>query len=194
MRAIMSPSLFRGLLLALTLFGLSASAQTPAAAPDAKAGATTFREIRWDDLMPKDWDPLKDFKDLNLGMLNDGDPKVQKLLKELRASFDNAPVNTALNGAALKLPGYIVPLEESAQGDLREFLLVPYFGACVHTPPPPANQIVHVVVPRAAKGLKAMDVVWVSGTLSTARQDTYMGVSAYRMEAALVQPYTTPRK
>jgi hypothetical protein len=65
---------------------------------------------------------------------------------------------------------------------------VPYFGACIHTPPPPANQIVHVL-PKAGMKLKSMDVVWVDGTLKAQRGDSYMGVSGYRMDAEAVTPY-----
>jgi hypothetical protein len=49
-----------------------------------------------------------------------------------------------LDGQNIRLPGYIVPLEVSEEGRTTEFLLVPYFGACIHVPPPPSNQIVHV--------------------------------------------------
>jgi hypothetical protein len=75
---------------------------------------------------------------------------------------------------------------------VKEFLLVPYFGACIHSPPPPANQIVHVVPAKAAQGLRAMDVVWVIGRLQARRQDSYMGRSGYHMEAAKLEPYVPP--
>ena len=57
--------------------------------------------------------------------------------------WDNASVLKTLDGQTVKIPGYVVPLE-AIQDAMREFLLVPYFGACIHSPPPPANQIVHV--------------------------------------------------
>ena len=72
----------------------------------------------------------------------------------------------------------------------REFLLVPYFGACIHTPPPPANQII-LVIPPATGALKvrSMDAIWVDGVLSESRVDTDMGRSAYRLEAAKMVPF-----
>ena len=48
-----------------------------------------------------------------------------------------------LDGRYVLLPGYVVPLEFS-DSRIIEFLLVPWVGACIHKPPPPANQIVHV--------------------------------------------------
>jgi hypothetical protein len=72
---------------------------------------------------------------------------------------------------------------------VHEFLLVPYFGACIHVPPPPANQIVHVVVAKTVKNVKLMAAVWVSGTIHTVRAETRMGSSAYEMSANLIEPY-----
>jgi uncharacterized protein len=53
-------------------------------------------------------------------------------------------VNKSLEGATVRLPGFIVPLEGVKDGSVSEFLLVPYFGSCIHVPPPPPNQIVYV--------------------------------------------------
>ncbi len=159
-------------------------------AAEKKSAPGTFKETRWHELTPKDWDPVKVLQESTGGRLND-DPASQQ---QMRVLWDNAPTVSKLDGAALKLPGYVVPLEEGKDG-MKEFLLVPYFGACLHSPPPPANQIVHVVAASPVKGFKAMDTVWVSGTISTSRNDSHMGVSGYKMTAAKVDRYeATPRK
>lgn len=163
-----------------------ASKGSKAAPPD--EGAVT---TRWEDLVPKEWDPTKRFRDPKLGLLNDGDPRVVQLMRDMRATWDNAPTNARLDGTPVRLPGYVVPLE-AVKGDLREFLLVPYFGACIHTPPPPANQIVHVKVGKPLSGLRMMDAVWVSGTLRTQRQDSVMGMSGYAIDGAALERYTPP--
>jgi uncharacterized protein len=160
----------------------------PAAAP-APAAAGKFREIKWDELMPADWDPMKAMKNANFGMFSDSDPRAAALLKEMREAWDNAPVNNKMDGAAVRIPGYVVPLEESKAG-LKEFLLVPYFGACIHSPPPPANQIIHVTRQTPVKGFHTMDPVWITGTLKTLRSDTFMGATGYRLEAVTVEAYT----
>ena len=75
-------------------------------------------------------------------------------------------VNTALNGTDVKIAGYLLPLEFSEKGE-KDFLLVPYVGACVHVPPPPANQMVLV---RLAKKMVVKDLftpVWISGQMKT---------------------------
>ncbi len=159
----------------------------PAAAPAPAPGAP--RTITWDALVPAGWDPFKDFKDLNFQTLDDGDPRAAAMMKKMREVWDNAPVNSAIVGQAVRIPGFIVPLEDSKEG-LKEFLLVPYFGACVHSPPPPANQIVHVLPKSPAKGFRSMDAVWITGTLTTGRTDSYMGAASYRIESVSVVPYS----
>ncbi len=182
-------------LLAAAALPLAVHAQ-PQPQPRPTANSAGYTEIRWDDLVPKGWDPTKALKDqgmTNLDMLNDGDPKAAPLMAKLREAWDNAPTEPQLDGTRVKLPGYLVPLEEVAAGH-TEFLLVPYFGACIHTPPPPANQIVLVVPAKPAGGFRSMDTVWVSGTLKATRNNSPMGTSGYRLEAALVERYKAPAR
>ena len=158
----------------------------PATAVPGVPGAP--RTIAWEALVPANWDPFKEFKDLDFQTLDDGDPRAMRMLKRMREVWDNAPVNPALVGQNVRIPGFVVPLEDSKEG-LKEFLLVPYFGACIHSPPPPANQIVQVLPHSPVKGLRSMDAVWITGVLSTVRSDSYMGAASYRIEAQSVAPY-----
>ena len=177
-----------------TAAGLLAASALPLPAqplPKPTANSSGYTEIRWDDLVPKGWDPMKGLRDKgisNPGALMDGDPKTQALMNQMRELWDNAPTEPSLDGTRVKLPGYLVPLEESAAGH-TEFLLVPYFGACIHTPPPPANQIVLVVPAKPVAGLRSMDTIWVSGTIKTVRGNSAMGSTGYRLEASLVERY-----
>jgi hypothetical protein len=147
-----------------------------------------YTTINWDLLVPPDWDPFKDFKGANMGAMNDGDPRAQAMLKQMREAWDNAPTNPTLVGQKVRIPGFVVPLEDGKDG-MTEFLLVPYFGACVHSPPPPANQIIYVLPQSPAKNLRSMDAVWITGVLKTERNDSYMGAASYRIEAQSVLPY-----
>jgi uncharacterized protein len=186
------------LLAAIAFAGPFAWAQGSAGANSGSSKAVTPapgqpRTITWDVLVPQGWEPFKEFKDMNFQSLDDGDPKAMALLKKMREVWDNAPVNNAVVGQSVRIPGFIVPLEDTKDG-MKEFLLVPYFGACIHSPPPPANQIVHVLPKTPAKGLRSMDAVWITGTLTTAKTDSYMGVSSYRIEALTVLPYSETRR
>ena len=139
--------------------------------------------------MPNDWAPMKEFKGLDMNSMVDGDPRSAAMMKRLREVWDSAPTNPSIVGQQVRIPGFVVPLEEGKDG-VKEFLLVPYFGACVHSPPPPANQIVHVLPKSPAKGFRSMDAVWITGTLSTGRTDSYMGAASYRIESVSVLPYS----
>jgi hypothetical protein len=178
-------------IVAMAVAMVGPAAAQPVARPSA-AAAPAYRDIGWEDLVPKGWDPAKVFEGRNLDAISDTDPRMEALLQEMRKVWDNAPVNRQLEGQAVRLPGYVVPLEQS-RGQLREFLLVPYFGACIHSPPPPANQIVHVVLAQPVRS-QSMDVVWVRGVLRLQRGDSSMGVSGYRLEAAQAVPYEPAQK
>lgn len=154
------------------------------------ARADSFEEISWDDLAPADWDPASDFDDVqHLSQLPDSDPRVQALYERMRKVWDEAPVVPALEGRAVRIPGYLVPIEAEGAA-IHEFLLVPYFGACIHTPPPPANQIIHVRASPPIRGFETMSAVWVSGILGIERSDSALGVSGYRLKAVKTTAFT----
>ena len=151
---------------------------------------TSYKETSWDMLVPEDWNPLRAFKGLNLGKLKDSDPRAIEALERMREMWSSAPVQTSLNGVRIRIAGFIIPLERQ-RNEIREFLLVPYFGACIHVPPPPANQIIYVIPSKPLKDAQTMDAFWVSGTLELAYADSPpWGASGYRMKADIVVPYT----
>ena len=164
------------------LLSIAAGAAAPLFASTEPKAAP--KQLRWDDLVPKGWNPLDEYRKAH-PMLEGDSPEGMQAMREI---WDNAPTLKTLDGQTVKLPGYVVPLEALQEG-MREFLLVPYFGACIHSPPPPANQIVHVVPATPAKGLRAMEVVWVTGTMQARRGDSMMGASGYRIERASIEPY-----
>lgn len=171
----------RRLLVGLAAAALAGVSRAVLANTEPKGGP---KQLRWDDLVPKGWSPLDEYRKAH-PMLEGDSPEGMQAMREI---WDNAPTLTTLNGQTVKLPGYVVPLE-AIQDTMREFLLVPYFGACIHSPPPPANQIVHVVPATPPKGLRAMEVVWVTGVMMAKKGDSMMGASGYRIERASIEPY-----
>lgn len=150
-----------------------------------------YRELTWDDLIPNDWNPEKELGDINWDELDDADPRAAEALQRLRAVWDSAPAEKSLAGQKVRLAGFVVPLEYKGD-EIREFLLVPYFGACIHSPPPPANQIVHVVASKLPASFQPMDPFWVEGTLQLDHSVTDLGISGYRMVADHIKPFTLP--
>jgi hypothetical protein len=94
-----------------------------------------------------------------------------------------------LDGKRVKVPGYMVPLDDSARG-VTEFILVPYYGACIHTPPPPPNQMVYVTM----AGQRRVDVnlwepIWIEGNLQVSEVDSPYGAVAHQLAGITVTPY-----
>ena len=95
----------------------------------------------------------------------------------------------SLDGELIRIPGYVVPLDFDAQSKYTEFLLVPYFGACLHTPPPPPNQILFVTSATPALVPSIYDPVWVEGTLKTGEFSSDLANTAYELTLSKVEPY-----
>lgn len=168
--------------------GAAAASPPPGGGAKAAQPAGGTRQINWEELIPADWDPMQMLKGVDLSKLTDADPRAAELMAKLQAALNDAPPNPALDGQLVRLPGFVVPLEEG-KGGLTEFLLVPYFGACIHMPPPPANQILHVR-PKSPVKFRAMDTVWISGRLRAQRKDSPMGSAGYSMAADSVTRYS----
>ncbi len=92
-------------------------------------------------------------------------------------------------GKEVKIPGFMVPLEDWAE-KATEFLLVPYVGACIHTPPPPPNQLVYVRMNGGESvPVSFWDPVWIHGTLEVEETVSQYGAVSFRMSGTSVQPY-----
>lgn len=130
-------------------------------------------ELFWEDMVPPD------YQTPDTPLNHDG--------SMLQMGLD-APIVEGLNGKLVKIPGFVVPLE----GDNKttsEFLLVPYFGACIHVPPPPANQIVYVKFSEAVPIDNLYDAVWVTGTLTTKGWKGDLATVGYSLIGMSVSPY-----
>ena len=154
---------------------------------------SVFRDISWEELIPPDWKPADAFKGLDLARMQDSDPRAMDALARMRDVWDNAPVVPSMEGAAIRLAGFIIPLERVGD-EVSEFLLVPYFGACIHVPPPPGNQIIYVIADKPLKNVQTMDTMSISGTLKLSASDSPWGRSAYRMQAETTMRIPLPER
>jgi hypothetical protein len=117
-------------------------------------------------------------------------------VKEARRAQSEVVVD-ALDGQTIRMPGYVLPLEFDGT-KVREFLLVPFVGACIHTPPPPANQIVHVRPETSFESDGLFQAVWVTGNMSVgaSKQSLFFvdGSSdiaiGYSLQASSVEAYS----
>ena len=149
------------------------------------------RELEWEDLMPEDWDPLAELEALmgeDVQSLSDDSARAMELFNAYQEAVSSAPVVGELDGQQVRLPGFVVPLDFEGT-EISEFLLVPFFGACIHVPPPPSNQIVYVTTVARYPLRELFDPVWVTGEISTQAHLNEVGDAGYTLQAIIIEPY-----
>lgn len=169
-------------------------------APTTQTPPVQYKTIEWTDLMPKsDLDAILNrpdyINDIQDGALED---QISSNLKNKPALKDDpyqqALVSTKIvpemNNQPIRVPGFIVPLTFAEDLSITQFFLVPFFGACIHLPPPPPNQIIFVNYP---KGLALEDMYspyWISGIVKTQLVENNTATSAYSMALDAYELYT----
>ena len=151
------------------------------------SAADDMRVLNWPDLLPDDPGALSE--------LSNRESQAMQLLEHDESSTaipkqpQSVGVVDELNGARVLLPGFVVPLELADNGKVTEFLLVPYVGACIHYPPPPANQIVYVILPKPVEVDSLWLPYWVAGELRTELRESDLGSAGYTLAAEYMELY-----
>ncbi|MBO0369174.1 DUF3299 domain-containing protein [Pseudomonas putida] len=147
------------------------------------------RELDWPALIPEgapvqapQLAPLHDLSQIGNALAAESAPPAPQ-------QSANAPVVQALDNQQVKLPGYIVPLEVSEEGRTTEFLLVPYYGACIHVPPPPSNQIVHIFSEMGVRVEDLYQPYWIEGRMQVKASSSELADTGYQMEAEKIYAY-----
>ena len=144
------------------------------------AHAETPIDLMWEDLIPPGV-PYAEIIDVGtMDLEND----VWKPVYDANGT----KFNDSLDGASVRIPGFIIPLEVGPDG-VTEFLLVPYAGACIHTPPPPANQLVLVKSATPWPDNDLWTPVWVEGQMSTQLNSTDIAEAGYFLSAVSMEIY-----
>lgn len=156
-----------------------------------------YKELAWEQLIPEDElaillnppDSVYDIADGsamdNIEVLNGRNEEDSKYFAALK-SFN---VVEAFKDKKIKLPGFIVPLTVDEKNKVTEFFVVPYFGACLHMPPPPPNQVVFIKLKDGIVLKSLYDPYWFEGTLKVSRYTADVGASAYSIEVDKYYPY-----
>lgn len=144
------------------------------------ARANTAIEITWDDLIP----PGVPYSEI----IAEGEMDERNDI--WRPIFDTnaTKLNPTLDGAYIKMPGFIIPIELLASG-VNSFVLVPYVGACLHTPPPPPNQLVFVTTNTPWPNDDLWEAVWVTGQMQHEVQSTEVAETGYALKADAMEVY-----
>jgi len=138
-------------------------------------------DLKWDDLLPDGTTTvpsvLQGFIDHNTAPLSNQQP-------------ESSGVRGDWNGLIVRLPGFIVPIDYDGTA-VSAFILVPFVGACVHVPPPPANQLVFVTAPTPYESAGLFEPVHVTGMFGVSSISTQLADIGYALSADKIEPYQT---
>ena len=141
--------------------------------------AKDYIDLEWADLLPEGQVAIP--------------PSIQELIQHdgpdlSRQQPPSKGVRTDWNGEIVRLPGFMVPIDYSGTG-VTAFILVPFVGACVHVPPPPANQLVFVTTEKPYESTGLFEAVNVVGMFGTASLSTQLAEIAYALSADHIEPF-----
>jgi uncharacterized protein len=140
--------------------------------------AGDYQDLEWLDLMPKD--------EVEALAKAQEQPVNHEIASKQGGSYRTIK---ALDQKQVRLAGYVVPVEQSADGKIREFFFVPYYGACIHMPPPPPNNIIYVKLKKPQADIDMVSAYWLEGTLKIAKFSHDIAATAYQMDANQLKIY-----
>lgn len=151
--------------------------------------ARGIREIGWEDMMPEgEEEKLVELYQQQMTLLYSSDPihgSAADAMVQI-GTFNTVP---ELNETKVRIPGYTVPFDFDAEARITEFLLVPYFGACIHAPPPPPNQTIFVMTDEPIRIRDLAQAVWIEGTMYAQTQESELADAAYTIQLDSIETY-----
>lgn len=164
-----------------------------------------YQQIPWEALIPKEdldilLNPPESIWEIEDGSAEDNiesltaknktkDTAQAKAESRYMAALKSSKVVKAFDNKNIKLPGFIVPLVTNEQNKVTEFFIVPYFGACLHMPPPPPNQIVFATQKQGFELESLQQAFWFEGNLTISTHNNELGDSAYSLSIHSIKPY-----
>ena len=148
------------------------------------------REIGWEELLPEgEEERLAQLYQQQMALLYSGGPIAEGSAADQMVQIGTFNTVKELNEIKVRIPGYTVPFEFGANAEITEFLLVPYYGACLHAPPPPPNQTVFAMTDEPIRLRDLAQAVWIEGTLFTQTQESELADAAYTIRVDRVETY-----
>jgi hypothetical protein len=161
-----------------------------AARINAELEARGIRSVGWEDLMPEgEEERLAQMYQSQMATLYSGAAIAEGSAADTSVQIGTFNTVEALNGVKVRIPGYTVPFEYGSKAEITQFLLVPYFGACIHSPPPPPNQTIFVRTDTPIKLKDLAQAVWIEGTMLTQTQNSDLADAAYTIEMTNITKY-----
>ncbi|MBA4739915.1 MAG: DUF3299 domain-containing protein [Burkholderiales bacterium] len=187
-------------LVVLMTSALLLTSQNETKAQDQGVDLSAFEVIEWTQLMPKEdlealQNPPDYIMDIEEGseedkVVNQGELSTDMFFDdEYQRALLSTTVVPEMNGKAIRIPGFIVPLEFNDDKTVSQFFLVPFFGACIHVPPPPPNQVIHVTSSNGVELENLYTPHWISGVVNSIYTENEIATATYAMDAISVEVY-----
>ncbi|WHI49269.1 DUF3299 domain-containing protein [Microbulbifer sp. MLAF003] len=165
-----------------------------------KQVSINYREVSWEELIPKDdldalLNPPEYIDDIVEGSAADSMPNTSAITttteneSRYQAALTSTRIKPEFDNQQIRIAGFIVPIEFNDELTISRFLFVPYFGACIHLPPPPPNQVIHGRFPEGVQIEALYEPFSIEGKLRTLKMESEFGTAAYSMEVDNIQPY-----
>lgn len=162
--------------------------------------AAQYKVLEWTDLIPKDdldvlLNPPKELMNVEDGSEEDSITKLDKLsekspeAKRYYQALKSTKVVKSMNGKQIQIPGFVVPISGNDEKKVTEFFIVPYFGACIHLPPPPPNQVIFGKITEGFKLDSIYEPFLFSGKLSLQQTNHSLGDASYQIDVDEIVPY-----
>ncbi len=156
----------------------------------AELAARGVRQIGWEDLMPEgEEERLAQMYQAQMAALYSGAGIAEGSAGDQMIQIGTFNTVKELNGKTIRIPGYTVPFAYGEAAEIKEFLLVPYFGACIHSPPPPPNQTIFVMADKPLKLADLAQAVWIEGVIYTQTQQSELADAAYTIKVTGIEAY-----
>ena len=164
--------------LVISIFSIAVILLLAAAGPS-RAQAPSAPVISWRDLAPRleSQKIVETGDDAHAGQSSSSGPQTNLSLGDpfdplasdglAFEDWDEAAFEVASDrlDSRVSIDGHVLPLRRE-NGRVIEFLLVPWVGACIHTPAPPPNQIIHVDYPEGFEAVSMFTPVRLAGRLT----------------------------
>ena len=149
-----------------------------------------YRELGWEELMPPgEEERLAQIYQQQMMMLYSSGPIMEGSAADAMVQIGTFNTVPELNETKIRIPGYTVPFEYGSNAQITEFLLVPYYGACIHAPPPPPNQTIYVIADDPIRLRDLAQAVWINGTIFAEIQESELADAAYTIHVDSVEVY-----
>lgn len=157
---------------------------------------SSYQLVEWTDLIPEaDLEVLLNPPSALNQILDGSNEDSVENLGEITGqslysqALSSSRVIQQFDNKKIRIPGFIVPIDSDEKQNISSFFLVPYFGACLHLPPPPPNQIIYGNFSTGYQPENLSEPVWLEGTVKTEIMDTTLGSSAYTMDIDRIEKY-----